>query len=390
MGADPAFSGTADNRESLSPDQPSGATAQRLGLFDSVFHEVDEAIAIIRADDPEAPRIVDVNQRFEDATGFDRATVQNSCLFDLIGGTGPNDRTPVCDIISEAIRTRTTICAGITIMGRNHSLIPLEVKIRPCETADDDAKFVCFLRGQQDAEEERRAAEQITNRLLTFLSHDLRTPLNGILGFSEIMMNGVLGPLDKDAYEAYARDIHTAGQDLLRLVNGLLDLSHSESAPLKLYDHPFPVENWIRAAVSAMAAKAAASGIDLVSDIEEGLPVLKGDEARLRQALLILLANAIKFTDKGGRITLSARTRAQGLEVRVTDTGVGIAENELRTAFLPYRRIEDVYSNPKAGIGVGLPLVKVLIEQHGGSVAIESAQGIGTTVILRLPPERLG
>lgn len=390
MGADPAFSGTADNRESLSPDQPSGATAQRLGLFDSVFHEVDEAIAIIRADDPEAPRIVDVNQRFEDATGFDRATVQNSCLFDLIGGTGAHDRTPVCDIISEAIRTRTTICAGITIMGRNNSLIPLEVKIRPCETADDDAKFVCFLRGQQDAEEERRAAEQITNRLLTFLSHDLRTPLNGILGFSEIMMNGVLGPLDKDAYEAYARDIHTAGQDLLRLVNGLLDLSHSESASLKLYDHPFPVEDWIRAAVSAMAAKAAASGIDLVSDIEEGLPVLKGDEARLRQALLILLANAIKFTDKGGRITLSARTRAQGLEVRVIDTGVGIAENELRTAFLPYRRIEDVYSNPKAGIGVGLPLVKVLIEQHGGSVAIESAQGIGTTVILRLPPERLG
>jgi len=138
-----------------------------------------------------------------------------------------------------------------------------------------------------------------------------------------------------------------------------------------------------------MAAKAAASGIDLVADIEEGLPALKGDEARLRQALLILLANAIKFTPEGGRITLSARTHAKGLEVRVADTGVGIAENELRTAFLPYRRIEDVYSNPKAGIGVGLPLVKVLMEQHGGSVAIESAQGVGTTVILRLPPERL-
>ena len=384
MAADPARSGTADTREGLTPD----ATARRLGLFDSVFHEVDEAIAIIRADDPNIPRIVDVNQRFEDATGFSRSAVQNSSLFDLIGDGG-TERTPVCETITDAIRTRKTICAGVTVKGRNNSHIPLEIKLRPCETADDDAKFVCFLRGEQDAEEQRRAAQQITNRLLTFLSHDLRTPLNGILGFSEIMMNGILGPLDKDAYEAYARDIHTAGQDLLRLVNGLLDLSHSETASLTLYDHPFPVGDWIRAAISAMAAKAAAAGLDLVHDIEEGLPSLQGDEARLRQTLLILIANAIKFTDAGGAITIRARMCAGGLEVRVADTGMGIAEHELRTAFLPYRRIEDVYSNPRAGIGVGLPLVKVLLEQHGGSVAIESARGVGTTVILRLPPERL-
>ena len=140
--------GTAETRQDAGP--ASGVTARSLGLFDSVFHEVDEAIAIIRADDPNIPRIVDVNQRFENTTGFSRSAVQNSSLFDLIG-PGWTEHTPVCETIIDAIRTRKPICAGVTIKGRNNRHIPLEIKLRPCKTADDDAKFVCFLRGEQDA-----------------------------------------------------------------------------------------------------------------------------------------------------------------------------------------------------------------------------------------------
>lgn len=378
----------------------SSETRQKPGLFDSVFHEVDEAIAIIRAsplNNPEiVPEIADVNQRFERDFGRERTQLIGTSLYDLVrlsDGHGDDARSS----LARALNERRVAVATVTLQNADNDAgapaLPLELKIRPCATGgtngEKSATFVCFIRPVEEAEEERLAARQITNRLLTFLSHDLRTPLNGILGFSEIMMNGVLGPLDQDTYEAYARDIHVAGQDLLRLVNGLLDLSHSEAGGLELFDHAFDIKDWIDAATAAMAGKARAKSIHLDTRIEPDLSQFLGDEARLRQVLLILISNAIKFTPRDSRITVSAARRADGLEVRVTDTGIGIAEKELRSAFLPYRRIEDVYTNPKAGVGVGLPLVKVLVEQHGGSVAIESRQNEGTTVILRLPPERL-
>ncbi len=360
----------------------------RLGLFDSVFQEVDEAIAIVQAHDCARPVVIDVNSRFEREVGYSLTEVQGCSLFRLIH-LPERDETAEVTTLKSALRERKAAQVAVTLHTKENVAIPVRLKLRPFAAAETDAKFVCFLRSEQEAEEERIAARTITNRLLTFLSHDLRTPLNGILGFSEIMMSGLLGRLDRNDYEAYARDIHTAGQDLLRLVNGLLDLSHSQAQGLELSDHLFPVAGWIAGGLAAISAKAKTAGVSLGADVPDDLPLLRADEARLRQVLLILLSNAIKFTPSGGSITVSAEHTAGGLEIRVADTGVGIAEHELRCAFLPYRRIEDTYTNPKAGIGVGLPLVKVLIEQHGGSVAIESERGTGTTVILRLPEERL-
>lgn len=368
------------------PAQPMGSG--QLGLFDSVFQEVDEAIAIVQVHDCKHPVVVDINSRFEREAGYSQDEVRGQSLFQLIRLPERGESAEVT-ALKTALRDRTTAHVAVTLHTRENVAIPVRLKIRPCATGKDDAKFVCFLKSEQEAEEERLAAQAVTNRLLTFLSHDLRTPLNGILGFSEIMMSGLLGALDQADYEAYARDIHTAGQDLLRLVNGLLDLSHSQTGGLELSDHLFPVGDWIGTGLAMAAPRAEKTGVTLNSSVAAGLPLLRGDEARLRQVLLILLINALKFTPRGGSIAVSADQTAGGLEVRVADTGIGIADNELACAFLPYRRIEDTYTNPKAGIGVGLPLVKVLIEQHGGSVAIESERGSGTTVILRLPPERL-
>ncbi|RMF07555.1 MAG: PAS domain-containing sensor histidine kinase [Alphaproteobacteria bacterium] len=360
----------------------------QLGLFDSVFQEVDEAIAIVQTRNGSSPVVVDVNSRFEQEVGYRLGEVRGQSLFRVI--RVPDDRESAeITALKCALRERKAAQVVVTLHTKEKVAVPVRLKLRPCSTAGDDSKFVCFLRSEQEAEEERLAARTITNRLLTFLSHDLRTPLNGILGFSEIMMSGMLEGLDRADYEAYARDIHSAGQDLLRLVNGLLDLSHSQTMGLELCDHLFPVAAWIEAGLATAQPKADKAGISLTASIEDALPLLRGDEARLRQVLMILLANAIKFTPRGGSIHVSAARCARGLEVRVADTGIGIAEHELACAFLPYRRIEDTYTNPKAGIGVGLPLVKVLVEQHGGSVAIESRRGDGTTVILRLPPERL-
>lgn len=367
------------------------------GLFDSVFHEVDEAIAILAANDDQpmvVPVVVDVNAQFERQTGFSRHEIRGSDLFSLLSADDAMGFS--LTTLRQALRDRTAAVVETRILRKGGAAVPVRLTVRPYQctagtgSGQSARQFVCVMRAASpQARGEEQAARDITNRLLTFLSHDLRTPLNGILGFSEIMMTGFIGPLEADDYRAYAKDIHAAGQDLLRLINGLLDLSHSETGRLELCDSIFSLTTCLGACLDATRERAAKAGVTLSRSFARDLPDFRGDEARIRQVILILLANALKFTEQGGRIALSARRKAGGIEIVCKDNGIGIPQNELLCAFQPYRKIEDTYTNPRAGIGVGLPLVKVLIEQHGGSVAIASAEGVGTTITLRLPPERL-
>ncbi|MEX2441397.1 MAG: histidine kinase dimerization/phospho-acceptor domain-containing protein, partial [Pontimonas sp.] len=247
MAPPPVYNGL-DLAPSGSRQESGSEPVGRLGLFDSVFHEVDEAIAIVQVSETAAPMVLDVNSRFEEKVGYSSGEVRGQNLFQVIrlgSGTQPSDMS----VLNTALSDRTMAEVMVTMHTRGNVALPIQLKLRPLATVDDDHKFVCFLRSESDMEGDTQDTQEITNRLLTFLSHDLRTPLNGILGFSEIMMSGIVGALDRDAYEAYARDIHHAGQDLLRLVNGLLDLSHSETRGLELSDHLFPVTGWITARV---------------------------------------------------------------------------------------------------------------------------------------------
>nr|WP_279347281.1 PAS domain-containing sensor histidine kinase [Govania unica] len=361
------------------------------GLFDSVFHEVDEAIAILAAND-DRPLVVDVNAQFERQTGFSRREIRGNDLFSLLPAA--EETGYALATLRQALSERKSAVIETRILRKGDAAVPVQLTVRPYRLPDGSnqlsSQFVCVMRTTQpEGRGEDQAARVITNRLLTFLSHDLRTPLNGILGFSEIMMTGFIGPLEADDYRAYAKDIHVAGQDLLRLINGLLDLSHSETGRLQLCDSIFSLSNCLDACLDATRERAVKSGVTLSRSIARNLPAFRGDETRIRQVILIMLANALKYTLPGGRITLTMRSKAGGVEICCKDDGVGIAGNELVCAFQPYRKIEDTYTNPRAGIGVGLPLVKVLIEQHGGSVAITSTEGSGTCITLRLPPERL-
>ncbi len=362
--------------------------AARPGLFDSVFHEVDEAIAIVASNgQAAAPIVVDVNRQFERQIGYRRDEVCGNPLFSLLAVNHGHGRRAMRQI-ERAVENGKPTVVIVDVVGKEQQPQPVELTVRPYTSTASNGNFVCIMRAKAAWRAEDAATKEITNRILTFLSHDLRTPLNGILGFSEIMTSGLLGPLQAEEYRAYARDIHAAGQDLLRLINGLLDLSHSEDGRFELFDHEFSLATCMEAVLAAMAGKAAAAKVELARDIVDLLPRFRGDEARIRQVLMVLVSNAIKFTPAGGRIHLSLRRGKGGAEIRCRDTGVGIAKNELACAFQPYRRIEDTYTNPKAGIGVGLPLAKVLIEQHGGSVSITSIEGQGTTVTIRLPAER--
>lgn len=362
--------------------------AAQPGLFDSVFHEVDEAIAIVASNGQRvAPIVVDVNRQFERQIGYRRDEVCGNPLFSLLAVNRSHGRRAMREI-ERAVEHGKPAVVIVDVIGKQQEPQPVELTVRPYASTASHGNFVCIMRAKSAWRTEDAATREITNRILTFLSHDLRTPLNGILGFSEIMTSGLLGPLQAEEYRAYARDIHAAGQDLLRLINGLLDLSHSEDGRFELFDHEFSLKACVEAVVAAMAGKAAAAKLQLALDSADALPMFRGDEARIRQVLMVLVSNAIKFTPEGGRIQLSLRRGKVGAEISCRDTGVGIAKNELACAFQPYRRIEDTYTNPKAGIGVGLPLAKVLIEQHGGSVNIASTKGEGTAVTIRLPAER--
>lgn len=367
------------------------------GLFDSVFHEVDEAIAIMAARPHQGgPIVVDINTVFERRIGGTRPSsgadgVRGVPLFSLLQSPNRQGQKALAHL-NTVVSSGKAASVWAEVKGKERPAMAAQVTVRPFtanrDSSGEQGNYLCIIRDVGANRPGSLAGQEITNRILTFLSHDLRTPLNGILGFSEIMASDILGPLAAAEYRAYAQDIHSAGQDLLRLINGLLDLSHGDGATRNMTDVVFPLAGTVTAAVAAMTGKAAASGVRLERRITRTLPDFRGDETRLQQMLLILLANALHFTPRGGRVMLALRARGGGAEIICADTGIGIAAREMASAFQPYGRIEDAYTSPKAGIGVGLPLAKVLAEQHGGSMTVSSVEGGGTTFVIELPAAR--
>lgn len=235
------------------------------------------------------------------------------------------------------------------------------------------------------------AANRAKTNFLANMSHDLRTPLNAVLGFSEAMLEQIHGPLANPQYADYVRFIHAAGQHLLDLVDQILDLSRIEARRLILNESEFDLGAMLAMTLGMLHRQSEAQGITLALEAEPALPAIHGDEARLRQALINLLSNALRATAPGGRITLTAARDAQGgLELRVADTGCGMDEHKMETLFDGFHGTTSAFTaRPAEGIGLGLPLAKALVELHGGMLAVHSEPGAGTTVTLRLPPSRL-
>ncbi len=233
------------------------------------------------------------------------------------------------------------------------------------------------------------AANKAKTEFLANMSHELRTPLNAIIGFSEMMGMQLFGPL-ADKYLEYAGDIRNSGAHLLGLVNGILDLARVEARHLELREDRIDVAAAIHDCVSMIAGSCAAGYLDLDHRIAADLPALWGDELKFKQILLNLLSNAVKFTPQAGRIGIEARVASDGfLEIGVSDTGIGIADEDLPKALAPFQRVESEYNRKYDGTGLGLPLSKALTEMHGGRLAIASAVGVGTTVTVRFPPDRI-
>jgi signal transduction histidine kinase/HAMP domain-containing protein len=240
------------------------------------------------------------------------------------------------------------------------------------------------------AKETAEKANQAKTSFLANISHELRTPLNAIIGFSELIESETFGPVGHPQYATYARDIRTSGDHLLGVINDILDMSHSESGRLYLATGPLDFAVFAKECMARVAHQCAAAGQTLKVDLPAGLPEVEADPDRLRQIVLNLTSNAIKFTPRGGRISFSAvATPDCGIEFCVADSGIGMKQDDLSVALEPFRQIDSALSRRYEGAGLGLPLTKTLVELHGGSLRIESEPGQGTRVIVGLPPRTL-
>jgi signal transduction histidine kinase len=239
------------------------------------------------------------------------------------------------------------------------------------------------------ARREAESANRIKSEFLANMSHELRTPMNAVIGFSEIMRDARFGPI-ADCYREYATDIYDSGVHLLSVINQILDLAKIEARQLSLNEDLVSLPEIAQVSVTLVKERARLGGLTLALDIPDGDWMVRADETRLKQILLNLLSNAVKFTGKGGTVALSfGMTPERDLEISIADTGIGMDEQQLLLALMPFRQVDSSISRQQEGSGLGLPLAKALCEQHGGGLSLESQPGVGTIARVRLPGWRV-
>ena len=233
-------------------------------------------------------------------------------------------------------------------------------------------------------------ASQAKSEFLANMSHELRTPLNAILGFSDIMKGEVFGSLGSTQYLEYSEHIHTSGQHLLGLINDILDLAKIEAGRFSVHAVELNMREAVHNALKLFEVRAIDARIDFKMDVEKDLPHLLADERGIHQILLNLVSNAVKFTPTGGTVTVFARRASNGgMDVGVADTGVGIDPSDVNTVFEAFGQGRHDIANIEKGTGLGLPIVRGLVEAHGGKIKLESHLGKGTTFTCWFPRERL-
>jgi len=238
----------------------------------------------------------------------------------------------------------------------------------------------------QQAMLEAQAGSRAKSEFLANMSHELRTPLNAILGFSELMLLGLASSPGK--IEEYAQDINGAAQHLLALINDILDLARIEAGKLELITKEVDASAILMTCVVIVNERAKQGGVT-VSIAQPISPLLVwADERKLKQIVLNLISNAVKFTPAGGSVTVNSRRLENGwFQLSIEDTGIGIGKDDIEKVFQPFVQVDGRLNRKYEGVGLGLPLTRRLVEIHGGALKIESELGRGTTVIVDLPPK---
>jgi len=361
-----------------------------------LFRAVEQSPVAVMITDPTG-RIEYVNDAFATMTGFD--------LDEVIGKDPSIQRsqdTPN-QVFAEMWRT---IASGNEWRGelrnrrKDGGVYWESMTVAPVRGVT--GKIVNYIALKEDVTERRaaelaqataRQAAELANRakseFLAAMSHELRTPLNAIIGFSDIMSAQPHGEIEPQ-YREYLADINQSGRHLLQLINDILDVARLDVGRLTLRDEEIAVAALVGSATNMVRERAEIGGIELVVSLAPDLPPLWVDTRRLKQVLVNVLANAVKFTHKGGRVEIAAQKAEDGgLRFVVGDTGIGIAPEQLARVMSPFVQADSGMARRYEGSGLGLPLARQLMELHGGSLALASTLGHGTTVTLTLPPERV-
>lgn len=355
-------------------------------------------------------RLILWNQAFQDAFGFAPGVIRKGALKDDLnriaaaairaehasaGGRAGVREVELRDGRWLQMTERFTgdggtvvICADITVIRRQEAerrRAADELRAMVTELEASQEKLSLLARKYEVAMTRAEAANQAKSEFLANMSHELRTPLNAINGFSEIMAGEMFGPLGDRRYKGYAADIHNSGQHLLSLINDILDMAKIEAGKLTLHYETLALDEVCQDAIRLMRGKVQEAGLTIALRAESDVRI-EADHRGLKQVLLNLISNAVKFTPEGGAVTVSiTATDGDRVRVAVADTGIGIAAQDLDRLAQPFEQVEGQHSKTTQGTGLGLALTKSLIELHQGHMTIESEPGRGTTVWFDLP-----
>jgi cell cycle sensor histidine kinase DivJ len=286
--------------------------------------------------------------------------------------------------------------AEVRMKRKDGAFIWVETRCRPAQQADGQAADIvavtrdiaerkahelALVEARDQAEEANRAK----SRFLANMSHELRTPLNAIIGFSEVMTHEMFGPVGSAKYLEYTRLIHESGSHLLELINGILDMSKIEAGKFELSEEIFPLEDTVQSAVRFVKLQADRAGVVLKAHVAANARSIFADKRAVKQILINLLTNGVKFTPRGGEVLATCMLGTSGIAIVVRDTGVGIAPLDLERLGKPFEQVAGEHVRAKEGTGLGLALVKALAAMHGGEATIESEFGEGTIVRVHLP-----
>jgi cell cycle sensor histidine kinase DivJ len=285
--------------------------------------------------------------------------------------------------------------AEVRLRHRDGHFVWTEMRCRPAqmglgEPADivavtrDISERKIYERALVEARDAALDASRAKSRFLANMSHELRTPLNAIIGFSEVMTREMFGPVGP-RYQEYSRLIHESGGHLLELINGVLDMSKIEAGKFQLVEELFDLEETAESAVRFLKIPAERAGVALQLEVQPGARLVFADRRAVKQILVNLLSNGVKYTPQGGEVRIMARAPGSGIEITVSDTGTGISKSDLERLGRPFEQVENAETRAKEGTGLGLALVKSLTQMHGGAAVIESVLGEGTTVTVQLP-----
>ena len=366
--------------------------------FRTLVSNAPEALVLF---DAETGTLVEVNEEAERLFGLPRKKLLRLGPADLSPPSQPNGRASdqaAAEFIEMTLNGEVPVFEWLHKNAKG-DLIPCEVRLVQMRVGDQ-----CLVRGSiiditerkrhvaalLEAKEQAEMANKAKSDFLATMSHELRTPLNAIIGFSDLIRNKTFGPVQNERYAGYVDNIHDSGCHLLEIINDLLDMAKVESGQIELHEELVDIPDLLTTVCRLIKGRAADAGIAIKISNARNLPWLRADPRLIRQIMFNLLGNAIKFTPKGGTISVRSKLNARNeLAVTVTDTGIGISKHDLERVFEPFQQVDSVLVRKYDGTGLGLPLAKSLADLHDADLTLASRPSSGTTATLTFPSERL-